>query len=423
MDWSDDDLRSLGNLDIHYSGVSSEYEEVHPRIGEYTSTIQSRSFCTDSLFSYSVPNNCSTSWATAIVRAAEAAMNDSVKLSVNQVLRCLPEYAEVDGCRGVHPRMIREYLKEVGLVKESEFDTCDNVNEHSPIQFTTVTPQPPTAGGLMNLISSGKPVFAMVAVDLLKLRYVKDMSKAEEGIKCGGYGPSLYGMVTGYRLDKTMDSSWWEMRSHVVPCEEMVLKMPVSPNMNGANYAGIAAYAFGIERIESDEIPSDKVPDVPTDKPIPSQDPTDAPTVDTTTDAPTVDTTTDAPTTDVTESPTQEAPTPTNTPFVTPSSLPDDGLIISEEDECELIFEKHWSYIIVEDGVCNDYSGNLTLSDYPNLLFIEINGESFSSIHSFELINNPLLGSLKIQTSGEEYSYNCGLSYTEELVFKGQKGY
>ena len=104
MDWSDDDLSSLGDLDIHYSGVSSVYDEVYPEKSEFSVSIPSRSFCTDSLLSYSVPNNCSTSWATAIVRAAEAAMNDSVKLSVNQVLRCLPEYAEVDGCRGVHPR-------------------------------------------------------------------------------------------------------------------------------------------------------------------------------------------------------------------------------------------------------------------------------------------------------------------------------
>ena len=46
MDWSDDDLSSLGDLDIHYSGVSSVYDEVYPEKSEFSVSIPSRSFCT-----------------------------------------------------------------------------------------------------------------------------------------------------------------------------------------------------------------------------------------------------------------------------------------------------------------------------------------------------------------------------------------
>ena len=51
-----------------------------------------------------------------------------------------------------------------------------------------------------------------------------------------------------------MENSYWELTSHIVPCEKTVIHLPMSTNMTNGNYGGIAAYAFILEalpRIES----------------------------------------------------------------------------------------------------------------------------------------------------------------------------
>lgn len=108
------------------------------------------------------------------------------------------------------------------MAEESEFQKvgCDGLQRIKRYHFSPVYPESPNASGLMNLIDEGKPVFTMVALDLLRLRFVKDMSKEKEGIKCSAYDPSLYGIITGYNYDReNVDNSWWEMTSYPVSCE------------------------------------------------------------------------------------------------------------------------------------------------------------------------------------------------------------
>ena len=67
------------------------------------------------------------------------------------------------------------------------------------------------------------------------------------------YDPTLYGVIQGYDADK------WIVTFNVVPCENIVLQLPVTENDTNANYAGIAGYAFSIIYIETStpEPPSD----------------------------------------------------------------------------------------------------------------------------------------------------------------------
>ena len=152
MDWSDDELLSLGDLSVHYSQR------------------QSTEYCVGSLIELSgIEKACSTSWATSIIDIASQIAGEP--LSVNQLLECLPIEEEIDPCQGIHPKSLVNYLSEVGLVGVNEFTSCDSIRPNYSYHFTPVYPESPNAGGLMNLIAEGKPVFAMVALDLTRLRY------------------------------------------------------------------------------------------------------------------------------------------------------------------------------------------------------------------------------------------------------------
>ena len=247
MDWSDDELLSLGDLSVHYSGISTIYEAIPINQHEYSSQRQSTEYCVGSLIELSgIEKACSTSWATSIIDIASQIAGEP--LSVNQLLECLPIEEEIDPCQGIHPKSLVNYLSEVGLVGVNEFTSCDSIRPNYSYHFTPVYPESPNAGGLMNLIAEGKPVFAMVALDLTRLRYVKDMSNSEMPLRCGGYEPSLYGIVSGYKYDEVMiEDSYWELVSHIIPCEEVVIHIPMTTNMTNGNYGGIAAYAFTLD--------------------------------------------------------------------------------------------------------------------------------------------------------------------------------
>ena len=46
MDWTDDELDSLGEIGVHYSGLSSDYDEIEPDSFNHKSTFDEISFCT-----------------------------------------------------------------------------------------------------------------------------------------------------------------------------------------------------------------------------------------------------------------------------------------------------------------------------------------------------------------------------------------
>ena len=189
---------------------------------------------------------CSTSWATAAIKAAEAVLDYKVELSEEQLFTCLPkDLGFADGCGGIHPKKVMDYLLEEGLVEKKDFNGCDKLDGLKKYRFMPNTPSHPTAGGLMNLLATeNKPAFVMMAIDIKKLVNVKDMSNVKDSVKCAGYQPSLYGVLTGYKYYPNSQSGWWEVVTHIVPGEEVTVKIPITSNMANANYAGIAAYAF-----------------------------------------------------------------------------------------------------------------------------------------------------------------------------------
>lgn len=268
LDWTVDEVNQLGILSTRYSGVASTSEGVLPKHEQFTVTRNPRDFCESSIISYSRQSAiCSTSWATAAVEIAEFALNNEIQLSVDQLLHCLPKDEDINGCQGVHPKTLSFYLYEVGLVKKEDFTNCASLENQKRYRFKTIYPEAATGGGLMNLVASNKPVFVLVALDLVKLRFVKDMSQWPAPLKCGGYEPSIYGIVSGYKYDEdNIENSYWEMSSHLVGCEEITLRLPLTANLTNANYAGIAAYSFTLklaEVVEPDESTAD-VTDVPT---------------------------------------------------------------------------------------------------------------------------------------------------------------
>ena len=251
MDWSDEELQELGRLNVEYSGVPIMYDDApEPTQDEMSVDKISREF--DKLEDYNAPEKkCSTSWATAAVRAAEAALNYRVELSEEQLFTCLPkDLGFADGCDGIHPKKVIDYLNEEGLVAKDDFNGCDKLDGIRKYHFTPNTPEVPTAGGLMNLlVTENKPVFVMMAVDIKKLTFVKNMTDVKDSVKCGGYQPSLYGVLTGYKYYSNSQSGWWEVVTNVIPGEEIVMKIPITSNMANANYAGIAAYAFTLTEV------------------------------------------------------------------------------------------------------------------------------------------------------------------------------
>ena len=245
MDWTDEELLDLGDLVVHYTGETKLFEEIEVDKNDIHKYKPARSF------NMSLPLNMTTSWATSVIQVAERALGGGVRLSLEQLIQCLPvsEDVEEEGMRGVHPRTITSYLLEVGLMEEDDFFGCESINPLYTHRFKPLYPQYPNGGGLMNFVAESDLVFTMVAIDMLKLRFVKDMSN-ESPLKCGGYSPSVYGVITGYNYDKeNMSNSYWEISTFVIPEEELIMHIPMSSNMQNANYAGIAGYAFTLESI------------------------------------------------------------------------------------------------------------------------------------------------------------------------------
>ena len=377
LDWSDEELDSLGNISTKYSGNPNYNDEIEPYEDDYIDrrfTVNKRDY--PELSKYNNPKEkCSTSWATAAIELAEAALDHKVHLSVRQLFNCLPEREMINGCEGVHPKVLMEYLMEVGLVEDEEFQGCDSLKDVKHYYFSPIQPESPNAGGLMNLIAEeNRPVFVMVAIDLKKLRFVKDMSNVREGVKCADYQPSLYGLVTGYHYDESIENSWWEITTNIIPGEMVIVRIPMSGNMENANYAGIAGYAYGIRRIEE-----------MTEEP-----------------------TTEPPTT---EPPTSEAPT-TEPPLTCGGEL-----IIDNNDNCGLLFISNWTSIDVKSGMCNGDNGinwNLNISDYLCLERLVVGGDSLKDLETLTISNNPQLNQIVIESA--EYGKQGGFYNVKSVV-------
>ena len=465
MDWTDDSLEELGNLSVKYSGLVTLFDPIEVREKEYHLARQSQDFCKGSLRQNSLEENiCATSWATAAIEVLNTVTQK--KLSVEQLLQCLPITWNLDGCKGVHPKTLAMYLMEVGLVEEESFTDCEHIRDVNRYRFAPVYPESNNAGGLMNLVAEGKPVFTMVSLDLTKLRFIKDMRNVETPYKCSIYQPSMYGIVSGYKYDEEdMDNSYWEIASSLVGCEEMTIRIPMSRNMTNGNYAGIAAFAMTynlMDIIEPEvptpteattepptEVPTEVTTEPPTEVPTeattepPTEAPTEAPTEPPTdaeteppTEAPTdaeTEPPTEAPTEPPTEAPTKPAEIPTEppteepteppTPTPTPTPVMDTcmDLTITEESDCDLLSITGWKSISVGANLCNSLTSDLLISNDYCLEWINVGSNSLKNLGYIAITHNPKLHTLTFQDASDvslssmQYTKSILIDYNPKL--------
>ena len=255
-DFKPSDLEQMMDLGVKYSGSGSYFEPVEITNETFVQDYVTRDLCCG-LSEYSISNSVSTSWATATIAAAEAALKAVGRqdmLSVSYLLKCLPELYEIRP-NDVTSNDIIQFVKEYGLISlsmsmhlgEDELCTASVFS----YKFDFSRPEVPNKSGLMNLVAEGDPVVVLMALDLLRLRFVTD--SGEDKIFTGAASqPSVYGVLYGY------DPKKWIVSLNVVPCETIYLNLPVKESETNANYAGIAAYAFSVK---AQPLPSDIVVD------------------------------------------------------------------------------------------------------------------------------------------------------------------
>ena len=363
-DFSDEDLEKMMDLGVKYSGEGSYAEPESISTPSWSNMhVVSRDMCAGAE-TYSAPNSHSTSWASALVLAAEAALRKEgydTRFSLPYVLNCLKESQEVE-FNEVSPSDIIEFAREKGLVtEESVKDIPENelCSADVPKFYFDVTKNDiPNKSGLMNFVAEGDPVIVLMALDLIRLKTVNDVTG--DAIYTGATAePSVYGVMKGF------DETKWTVTFNVVPCENIEMNLPVVDNDTNANYGGIAGYAMSI-----------KVASGPFDT------------------LPTIAPTTEVPTTFV---PTTQAPTENPREIVVDDSI---GSIDNIPKDVTMLTFKEGSFNSVTSVVL----------DFPYLKTLIFENNTFINTQYVE-INAPLLEELIV---GE----NCfsGLATTRRLL-------
>ena len=259
-DFKAKDLTNMSDVEQKHTGKGSYYDPITPFADAVTPdySFRTRDFCSADSFlaQYAASSSCSLSWITMIVNAGERALalkGIDEKLSAEFVRKC---YTKRDICRGLTMNEIYVNLNRVGLASESRVasetgDICA-IPKSEVYHFSTFRPEGPNRGGLMNLVKEGNPVLSLLSIDLLRLRYVKDMRDEGEDVTLSGtvYQPSFYAIVTGYKKTTSEEDGYWIVEGNVSPCEGVNLRLPMRDSETNSNYAGIAGYAFAIEFTE-----------------------------------------------------------------------------------------------------------------------------------------------------------------------------
>ena len=281
-DFDDAALTRLSDLAIRYTHDRAPSDPVEEPKDEFRYPAddkdikEPREYCTGgnlehavlSKFSQSEYAN-STSWATAIVTAAEAAVNKdgskNVHLSVVHLLYCLPAASGV-GFSDVRFNDIFSFLSEKGLVEVDEaeqfinedgsFDIshmCNTAEYTKTYKFSTISSEAPNRGGLINLLHEGNPVVALMAINLESFRLVTGTGRVVP--YKGAYDePTLFGVVRGYNKgeeEENEEKAYWDVVANVVPCQSVSFTLPMTDDDELGNYAGIAGYAFALNLTES----------------------------------------------------------------------------------------------------------------------------------------------------------------------------
>ena len=244
-DFKDEDLDKMMDLGVKYSGEGSYAEPDQLPSVSTPSSVVGRDICTGTQ-EYSSSNSVSTSWASALVLAAEAALRKEgyeETFSLSYVLKCMKESQEVEP-NDVSPTDMIEFVTEKGLMSEAvagllnENELCSA--DVPKFYFDITRNDIPNKSGLMNFIAEGDPVIVLMALDLIRMKTVNDVTG--DAIYTGGADePSVYGVMKGF------DETKWTVTFNVVPCENIEMNLPVTDNDTNANYAGIAGYAFSLK--------------------------------------------------------------------------------------------------------------------------------------------------------------------------------
>ena len=375
-DFYDEDLETMMDLGVKYTGLGSFAIPDPLTHSDYSRVFAPRDLCSGFEVN-STSNSVPSSWASAVIIAAEAALHDAnhnnVALSLAYLYECLPKISEV-AVSDVSPAEIIDFITDNGLMSEqtynmlklSEQDVC---SADAPKFYFDVTKNDiPNKSGLMNFVAEGDPVIVLMALDLIRLKTVNDVTG--DAIYTGAADePSVYGVMKGF------DEKKWTVTFNVVPCENIEMNLPVVDSDTNANYAGIAGYAMSI-----------KVASGPFDT---------LPTIAPTTEVPT----TQIPTTEV---PTTIAPT-TQAPTENPREIVVDDSIGSIDN-----IPKDVTKLTFKEGSFNSVTS--VVLDFPYLKTLIFENNTFINTQYVE-INAPLLEELII---GE----NCfsGLATTRRLL-------
>ena len=266
LDFSESYLEEMMDTTTKYTGVGSYCDPVDPNEPVYSYDLDPRipnSEDHPTLIQYASNHNCSISWATATIAAAEQALrNEGITdpLSLEYLLSCYEEEMEEDICSGVLMTDLQYFIANNGLISESEALRLKDSNmctDPSAVKYKFTTHRPTSAnrGGLMNLIAESNPTIALMSLNLNRLRFTASMTEEDRPYEGAYHDPSIYGVVTGY--NETAAESWWMVDMAVTPFEHQLIKLPMRDNETNANYAGIAAYAFSIQYARDDLIVSE----------------------------------------------------------------------------------------------------------------------------------------------------------------------
>ena len=246
-DFNEDDLNEMMDLSKTYTGDGSDVDPVPVKHkGDYENPDFVVSNMCDGYEGLSKSNPHPISWATAIISAAETSLRKegiTDELSLDYLETCLLKNMEIED-RNVTDVMIQLFVHEYGLMTKEVYNNIDKEylcqDTSANYRFTTEALSDINKSGLMNMIYSGDPVIALMALDLNSLRTVH--SDVDHIYKGAAYQPTVYGVVYGYSMD-----NYWSVSMNVVPCENIRLHLPMTENDTDANYAGIAGFAFSLK--------------------------------------------------------------------------------------------------------------------------------------------------------------------------------
>ena len=129
-DFQEDDLQEMMDLGVKYSGQGSFAEPAGMVASPIMNNFYVRDMC-DNFRNHSISNPVATSWASAAIIAAEAALQQSgnyEKLSFYCLYHYLLRSMEMS-LSNVSPSSIIRFLSENGLKRESEINTSNLLDE------------------------------------------------------------------------------------------------------------------------------------------------------------------------------------------------------------------------------------------------------------------------------------------------------